>query len=734
MINFELMDLLNKYGITAEFEKIPSLFRVGCGLDSESTTITHTETDKKGKEKTIVDYCFNYVWQWAFAKEKAFTVRTLGGIMNELENIIQTVKAYNVSHETNAIFIIWCANLSHEWSFIKSAITNRFEVTKCFAKTPREPLYIQLEKYVELRECIGLFGHSLDDIAKNWCSSDNQKLKGTYDYNKIRTFITPLNNETEQPYIYHDVTTLAEMHMKVIETYTQDNGVCRLPYTSSGFVRLALKDSIRNDEDITELREIYNETHTKKPLKTNIEYLKKQNERCVVDSFQWFICREYGYSGGLCGSNIEHVGKILNDVVCADLTSDYPAQLTHKLYPCGSIKQITDGNLNDIRKAYDKMHKPYFALLKIKSMKAKTKHATFSEHKIINKDDKVFTIHGKPRNMIIYNGKVWRGTNLIVCWNDVDIAAYKKMYDIKAATITLWVFDSYKKLPEWFLKTLWNGYRRKAELKNLGLSDTIEYTDSKRIPNSIYGVCAQKVTDVYDEIGADNNFKVKREKNFDEMRKDFWLNPYIAFWCTSYARKILIDFLSEYPESIVQYDTDSLYYIKSKGKDLEKALLKYNEDITIKNRRIFKDEENPTLFETLGQWDFDDIYKKFLGMGAKKYIKQDSKGKIKTVIAGLPKNAIPKEIEATGEKAPFNYYNPLVKWLKTEDNKIIIKHMFANKFASVYNDDTIRKDILITDVLGNTTLQEIGCYHAIIPIDFTLSMKVDYLKHIVKGR
>ena len=49
MINFELMDLLNKYGITAEFEKIPSLFRVGCGLDSESTTITHTETDKKGK-------------------------------------------------------------------------------------------------------------------------------------------------------------------------------------------------------------------------------------------------------------------------------------------------------------------------------------------------------------------------------------------------------------------------------------------------------------------------------------------------------------------------------------------------------------------------------------------------------------------------------------------------------------------------------------------------------------
>lgn len=734
MVDINLYNLLAKGGYTVSHETIPSIFKIGCGLDSESTTKTHTETDKKGKTKTIVDYCFNYVWQWAFEKEKAYYTRTKSGVIDFLINVVDTVKRFHEMNEEKPILIIWCANMAHEWSFIKSDICKHFEITKCFAKTPRDSLYIQLENCVEFRECLGLFGHSLDDIAKNWCSADNQKLKGTYDYNKSRTWLTPLNEENELPYIYHDVTTLAEMHQNVIEKYTQSNGVCRLPYTSSGFVRMALKDAIRNNDELTELREIYNETRTKHPLKTNIEYLKRQNKKCVTDLFQWTLCRDYGYSGGLCGSNIDLVGKVLNNVVCADLTSDYPAQLTHKKYPTGSIKQITDGNLNDIREHFDKINKPYFAILKIKSMVSKTRHAVFSEHKIINKDEKYFTIHGKPKNMVIYNGKVYRGNNLIVCWNDVDIRAYKECYDIKAATITLWVFDRYAKLPEWFLKTLWNGYRRKAELKNMGLQNTIEYTDSKRIPNSIYGVCATRINDTFDEIADDYNFKVRKEKEFDEIAKNFWLNPYIAFWCTSYARSILIHFISRYPDVIVQYDTDSLYYTQKGGEELETALKKYNDDILMKNRRIFRNEENPTLFETLGQWDFDDVYTKFLGMGAKKYIKQDKSGKIHTVIAGLPKSAIPKEIEAKAIKQPFNKYNVLVKWVKEQDNKIIIEHLFAHKFASVYNDDTEPRYITVTDYQGNTALQEIQSYHAIIPIDYTLTMGVDYLKHIIKGR
>lgn len=733
MIDAALLNQLLTAGTTAPSENIPALYKCGMGFDSESTTITHIEKDKRGKENTIVDACFCYVWQYAFDKTGAHIVRRKPELIDVIRTVIDTVKAANRMNEQDAIYIIWAANLAHEWSFIKKEIAENFTITKCFAKTPRDALYIQLDGVVEFRECLGLFGHSLDDIAKNWCSEDNQKLTGQYDYDKIRTWATPLDEKTELPYIYHDVTTLAEMHTNVIKAYTQNNGVCRLPYTSSGFVRMALKDAIRNDNDLTELREIKNETR-RKPIKTNIEFLKHKNQSCIVDAFQWAICREYGYSGGLCGSNIRLAGQIKKDVVCADLTSDYPAQLSHRLYPSGSLKRIRDGNLNDIREQLEIDKKPYFAILLVKEMQAKTQHATFSKHKIINADGVYFNSLGTPRKVVCYNGKVYHAENIVVCWNDVDIAAYKKIYNIKAGVLCLWAFDSYKRLPEWFLKTLWDAYAKKAELKNSGIKSGVIYDDAKRIPNSIYGVCATRVNDSFDGVGDDFNFEVKREKTFDKIRRDFWLNPYIAFWCTSYARGILMDFLSKYPDAIIQYDTDSLYYLKSKGANLEKALLKYNDDILNKNRRIFRNQTNPTLFDTLGQWDFDDIYKKFLGMGAKKYIKQDKDGNIKTVIAGLPKKAIPKEIKENGIKSPFNYYNPLVKWLTENDNHIIIKHIFANKFASVYGDDAETKYITITDHLGNTTLQDVGTYHAIIPIDFTLSMSIDYLRQIIKGR
>lgn len=730
--NKYLYSLLNFGGYTSPAENIPRIFSYGCGLDSESTTITHIEQDKK-KTKTVVDYCFNYAWQYSFEPEHAEIVRRKEDILQVIYDIIETVKCYNTEHETNAIYIIWCANLAHEWSFIKKEIAEHFEITRCFAKSPRDVLFIQLENCVEFRECIGLFGHSLDDIAKNWCSSDNQKLKGTFDYNKIRHWCTSLNDETEKPYMYHDVTTLSEMHINVVKKYTQQNGVCRLPYTSSGFVRMALKDSIRECDELTEEREAYNFNHPNcKQIETNVEYLKKQNSKTVLNPLQWTVCREYGYSGGLCGSNINYAGKILKDVVCADLTSDYPAQLSHKKFPWGSLREM-HGNLNDIKDELDRKHTPYFAVLKIRKMQAKTQHATFSKHKIINADGQFFNIHGTPKNMIIYNGKVFKGENLVVCWNDVDIAAYKELYDIDAGVLTLWAFDRYKRLPEWFLKTLWRGYEKKAILKNAGLSKTIDYTDAKRIPNSMYGVCATRVNDTFDTIDTAYNFKIGKEKTFDKIKKDFWLNPYIAFWCTSYARAILMHFLSRFPDSIVQYDTDSLYYIKSKSAGLETALNKYNDDILKMNRRIFRNEENPPLFDTLGQWDFDDVYKKFLGMGAKKYIKQAKDGHIETVIAGLPKGAIPKEIEERAINAPFDYYNPLIKYLKSGNNKIIIKHAFAHKFASVYGDEPETQFVTITDSDGVTMLQPVSTYHAIIPIDYTLLMSVDYIKHIIKG-
>lgn len=734
----DIYKILEQYGTTAAADNVTPIFKTAAGYDSESTTITVERVERVKKDgtpvtKTYVKHCFCYAWQYAIDTDGAEIPRTSGGIIELLRETVAAVQFYNKLHDTDAVLLIGVANLAHEWAFIKKAIADNFEITKIFGKSKRDILYIQIEGCVEFREIIGLLGHSLDDISKHWCAEDNRKLTGEFDYSKIRTSSTPLDPVTELPYMIHDVTSIVEAMRNAIKHYTQADGVCVLPYTSSGFVRQRLKNAIREDDDITAEREHYNFIHNTH-IDNNVKYIKRRNRVCVTDAYQWHVCRDYGYAGGLCGSNIDLAGKVLKNVVCADLTSDYPAQLSHKKYPSGRLRRI-GGNLNKRRRELDAEKRPYFCILQVSRLKAKTQHAALSEHKLINGvdgDKTVFPWVGEPKNLIVYNGKIHYGENLLICVNDVDIAAYSELYDIRAGVLALWAFDKYAPAPPWLLSCLWDDYETKSLLKMRGLSGTQDYNDSKVRCNTYYGVLATRIQTTLDALDLEYNLTNASDKTFKDIKNNFWLNPYIAFYCTSYARAVLMHFIARFPDSIVQYDTDSLYYIRD-GNGLENALKEYNAEIERKNKMIFRDREHAAIFDTLGTWDFENVYKKFLGMGAKKYIKEDADG-IHTTIAGLPKNAIPREIEERGIKDPFNYYNPLVKYMRELSNDIIIKHTFAHKFASVYGDDVNERTIKITDHTGRECEQVESSYHAIIPIDFTLSMAYTYIKHIIKRR
>ena len=738
MTRQEIFNILEQYGTTVPTEHINAIFKTAAGFDSESTTITDQKVDRVKKDgtpvyKTYVKHCFCYAWQYAIDTEGAEIPRTKEGIINLLRETVAAVKFYNKLHDTDAVFLIGVANLAHEWSFIKKAIYDNFEITKIFGKSKRDILYIQLDGCIEFRELVGLLGHSLDDISKNWCSEDNRKLTGSFDYNKIRTSSTELDPVTELPYMIKDVTSIVEAMRNAIRHYTQPDGVCCLPYTSSGFVRMKLKNAIRENDYITGEREHYNFMHDSK-IDNNIAYIKRKNRACVTDAFQWHVCRDYGYAGGLCGSNINLAGTVLKDVVCADLTSDYPAQLSHKKYPSGRLRKIK-GNLNKERHKLEKEGRPYFCIMQIERLKAKTQHAVMSEHKLINGvdgDPSIFPDVGAPKNLVVYNGKIHYGENLLVCLNDVDIKAYSELYQIRGGVLTLWAFDKYAPAPDWLLNCLWDDYETKSVLKMEGLAGTQVYNDAKVRCNTYYGVLATRIVETLSDLDGLLNLMSKEQKTFKDIKNNFWLNPYIAFYCTSYARAILMHFIARYPDSIVQYDTDSLYFINNNS-GLARALIEYNKEIEAKNERLFRHREHAAIFKTLGTWDFENTYKKFLGMGAKKYIKEDETG-IHTTIAGLPKNAIPKEIEAKGIKAPFDYYNPIVKYMQEMTNDIIIEHMFAHKFASVYGDDIDEKTIEIVDHTGKKCTQVESTYHAIIPIDFTLSMAYTFIKHIIKRR
>ena len=695
-----------------------SYFFTGAAYDTESTTIYDKKEIKiRGvvHEKVAVKSAFVYHVQFAIGYEY-YTFRTIRDFTYFLRNLTSYIQELH-TEDNKPKLIIWVCNLSHEWAFMKNYIAENFELTRIFSRSKREPLLIELDNTVQFREAIGLFGHSAADISNNWCSL-YKKLKGDLDYSLIRHSLTPIqydeSGHSEYDYMKNDVMLLTEMHEKIMQAYIREDKSIYIPYTTSGFVRLHLKDAIKHDDNLTD----YRENHMGK-LKDNITMLKIFNKSIFTNADDWNLLRQYGFSGGVVGTNRKYVGKVLSNIVCADIESDYPYQMLDKDYPCGKIHTGT----KEMWQKCLQEHKPAFGLFYVGKMTATTDHAFFSKHKIINDNDKVYNErHGGSRNRIIYNGKVVQCENAVIIMNDVDYSAYSRAYDFEnLIPLKVWYFNKYIKLPIWLRKCVAQDYYNKTVIKRKYGSQKAQtmqiYRDSKSRVNTYFGTLALRPSDIFDRLDdSDNLFKPTEEFTFEELKNNCWLNPYWAFYVTSYARAMLIDAILTEPDAVVQYDTDSLYIranIKA-GERLIEHLEKANEKIKWKNGYNFKGLVNDVEFcRKLGTWDFDDTYDKFLGLGAKKYIKSDKDG-IHTTIAGLPKSAISAMIKSKGISSAFKVFNPIAL-----QHAVIVDNEYCKKLASVYNDDNFEHWEQITDYTGQTILQPVSSYHALVPIDFT---------------
>ena len=695
------------------FYKGDSYYKIGGGFDTESTTIKHTE-----KEKMIIEHCFCYLFQFAIG-DCIYLIRTLQQFRHFIRQLINYLKTYETTKvnifnkQTKHIekvdvypkLILWVANFSHEFSFIKSEL-QYFNVTKFFAVDERKPLLIEIENVLQFRECLGLFGSSLDDIAKN---HTKLRKKGDFDYNLIRHAETPLT-DTEKKYAEYDVMILSKMHEKVISDLAiKQGGAIVIPYTSTGYIRHECKEHIKN----ADMRDIKFDMCCEK--KSNIDFLKMLNSEKFVSELQWKLCRNYSYTGGLCGSLPSKVCNILKDIWCFDLVSDYPAQMNHKLFPTGKLKtyhickgyyEYTTETLKELKKE----GKPFFVFMRL-NLKAKTQHCVFSQHKIYNKE---------KATVIPVNGKVKIAFNANVIWNDIDLDTYKLAYDIEILEIySIWYFEGYTHIPNYILDPLNNRYKDKCKLKKEGKKDTKEYIQSKRYVNGFYGMCSTK--EHYEEIFFEDGMTETIEnRTFLDLQKEFWLDPYIAFWTTSYARQILIAFITKYPDDIVQYDTDSLY-INSYNTDLLHEIEEYNKKIIALNKKLFPNDE---IMWDLGTFENtpDDRFDTFVPMGAKKYIKVHD-GNITPVIAGLPKDTFENMIEKG-----YNVKKIITICKSIFDKPFVIDNMFHGKLASKYLDDINEKNVKITDYLGNVYIQTYTGYHALFDIDFKLDISDSFKK------
>lgn len=596
--------------------------KCGCGFDIETSKLQWGIDTGRNVEIFQASYCYH--WQMSIAD------RILGG--RKLENMYRLFKVISdYLQKVQLYLIVWDANLGYEFNHCKGYWA-KIGMTDIFAKERRNPLKLNIGKYIEMRECIGLFGKSLSDIAKNYCKT--QKAKGDLDYSLIRLSGTPMT-ETEIGYCYNDVKILQELGDFIFRHYYGKNE--GLPLTSTGFIRNKIKKKIGG----------------------NIKSIKKEMQEWLPDEFLYNDWRKYLFKGGICGTNIVYMNQPLKNVVCADFTSDYPACMLHRVYPMGKPVEVPS-------KCFAQRDGvPYIGLFRFINVHAKTSHSIMSLHKAINRSEIETHIENGDNTTVIDNGRIYKTPALELYLNDVEFKAFVMAYDFdenESMCLRAWRFSKYAKLPRYILDVLEEQYLLKNKLKEEGKQKTQEYKESKAFVNGIFGMmCTSIYTEIFefDEFGnivehVDDSGDIV-SKSFKEATKSLFLSPFWGYWVTSYARYLLTSAIVSFPECIVQYDTDSIYYLKDKRRapELEEYLQRYNERIYHMNGVLFK--SNPH-FRTLGAWDIEKPYARFKGLGAKRYIHDDvdKNGNpcIVQVISGCRAGTLQSQLDDINKKRP----------------------------------------------------------------------------------
>lgn len=720
-------------GIEKPIKVIYNVANIGAGFD--------TETSKKNFPLCALSWV--YIWQFAIG-DVIYTCRYIEQFKDFIIELNQSLEKRNI------YLYVWDANINYENSFI--FLLMRELITDCFFKERREPCKIQFDRVI-LHEVIGIFGCSLADIAKTY--TETQKKLGDIDHNLIRNSETPLT-DTEMGYIWGDVEILSELTAVAFDLFIRNGN---MPMTQTSIVRNAIKKRLG----------FYKSAQCKKvqPLMPEkfTDYIKH---------------RKYLYSGGLTHSNFKYINQTLQNVKCLDLTSAYPASLNYDYFPDGALHKaesveeammVLNKNAETAKQCYETEVEstpylmPWFGVVKLTNVEAKTTHTLISKYKCLYLSD----------DYVLDNNKILKCSECIIMINDVDALCIDDAYYYDDMAFSeFWFFDKYARCPYYLRQVMNEQYKVKCDIKKSGQHKTtmkIGYRRAKEFVNSVYGMCATQVyvnnivfnaeTFELENTGDRDNYldkklgitdedlkgksieekiKIRSEKYGEYYQRVYtaekaktFLNPYIAYWCTSYTRKRLCDiiFNPKFSDLICQYDTDSIYYIKKDNYlELEEEIKEINNNLMAYNKRVLKED----YLLDIGIWDEDGEYDEFLPLGSKRYAKRkyytpeefdamDDKQKFDTDIHGN------KHI-----KVNFFYNDNLNLWCEEhitfagQQEKTLIKNARAegidlfiylkdfnmtaemsDKKTMTYVDNII-KDIEITDYNGHTCKQNVyGC-------------------------
>ena len=660
---------------TSKRKKVKYL-NLSLSFDTETTS---TFTTNEPREK----FAFMYVWQFGIDGYYCFG-RTWEEFIQLCEHLQKTLGL----NERKRL-IIFIHNLSFEFQFFRKY----FKWLSVFATASRNPVKALTSYGIEFRDSLILSGYKLENVAKNLTAHDIPKMVGDLDYSLTRTKDTTFTKK-ELGYMLNDVRVLVAY---IDEQRDQYGDITKIPLTNTGRVRRYVRNQCFKDKN-------YN-------AKIRSLRIKDANEYSTL---------KQAFAGGFTHANPNHVGKVYKNVASFDFTSSYPTVMIAEKYPCSSAvpqKWVSWERFNEINEK----------ALQIFTVEFWGLETSVYFDNYISKN-KCLDIKGEIEN----NGRIFSAEYLKITITSVDWDIIKRVYHWDKIKISnqLAYYKDY--LPKPIIQSILHFYKSKTTLKEVKGKEA-EYLHAKGMLNSVYGMSVTDIvheeqiysSDTWTTEDADVNDQIK---HYNNSYNRFLYYPWGIF-VTSYGRANLWNGILEFKDDFLYSDTDSikaknykkhLPYIEQYNKDIVKKLEKCLEHYGIdKNELSPKDIKGNK--HTLGVWDFEEVYKRFKTLGAKRYIVENKDGELEITIAGLPKEKGRDYLLKISDDDMTKVFNNFT-------NKMQVPKDDSGKLTAYYDDET--KECIIKDFQGHyTKVKSLSSVH-LSKASFEMSMAEKYIKLI----
>lgn len=593
--------------------------------------------------------------------------------------------------------VVYIHSMSYEFQWI----CQRFKWQKVFALDNRIPLSALTQSGIEFRCSYRLSGYKLEKIGKDILTKYKvEKMTGDLDYDLIRHSGTPLTDK-EMGYCINDVRVLSSYIREKIEA---DGGITKIPLTKTGYVRKYCREHIFADHSSKQFR-----------------HYRKLMQKLTIELDEYKVLRE-AFQGGFTHANAYYSGKTLHNMWSADYCSKHPSMMIARKFPMGKGQLIPISGKAD----FEANLKKYCCLFRVR--------ITNLQPLIIYEN---YLSLSKCRNVskaIVNNGRIVSADCLETTLTEIDYEILKRCYTWDNFEVS--TFYRYKKayLPTAFVKCILDFYKTKTELKDVEDKEA-EYQQGKENLNSCFGMCSTSVIrDNYtflnddEEIGEwvdDNPDSEEVIERYNNSINRFLFYPW-GVWTTAWSRyDLFINGILKVKDDYVYCDTDSIKFLHPEshtdfiqefneniGEELLKAMRYHHLDPELIAPLTIEGKRKP-----LGVYEIDGKYKRFKTLGAKRYLYEDLEGKIKMVVAGLPKK--PGHDFIVKYKDPFKVF--------TKD--MHVPESEAGKQTATYIDYETEGDI--RDYLGN-----VGHYHEYSSIhleetSYNLSIADEYVNYIL---